>query len=158
MGVCRGNYQIDRAAPADLGVMVLLLGELFGVERGFQIDAAVQRRGLELLLADAHRAAVLVARPRGGGPVAGMVTGQLVTSTAEGALSLWVEDLVVCRQARTRGVGRALLSAILDWAQGHGATRAQLLADADNAPALAFYDHLAWQPTGMVARRLRLKA
>jgi GNAT superfamily N-acetyltransferase len=67
-----------------------------------------------------------------------------------------VEDLIVGAQARGCGVGRALLAALLDWARAGGATRAQLLADAGNAPATAFYDHVGWQPTNMIARRMRL--
>ena len=158
MDACCSCYRIDHAAPADLEAMVLLLGELFSIERDFQVAPAVQRRGLELLLADVEHAAILVARPHAGGPAAGMVTGQLVISTAEGARSLWVEDLVVCAQARGRGIGRALLAALLDWAQKRGATRAQLLADAGNASASVFYGRVGWQPTNMVARRIRLNS
>jgi len=85
-----------------------------------------------------------------------MASVQLVISTAEGAPSAWVEDVVVQEDWRGQGVGRALLEAVLDWARVRGAVRAQLLADLDNAPALAFYDRLGWQPTRLGARRLKL--
>jgi GNAT superfamily N-acetyltransferase len=85
-----------------------------------------------------------------------MATAQLVISTAEGAPSAWIEDVVVREDWRGNGVGRALLDAVLAWARSQGAVRAQLLADLDNAPALAFYDKLDWQPTRLGARRLKL--
>jgi ribosomal protein S18 acetylase RimI-like enzyme len=150
-------YRVECAAPADMEALVLLLRVLFAIEPDFAIDPTRQRRGLELLLADPQRATVLVARSSTDRSILGMVTGQLVISTAEGSPSLWVEDLIVHQHARTRGVGCALLSALLAWARDHGVTRAQLLADAHNAPALAFYEHLGWQRTNMFARRLRLE-
>ena len=66
-----------------------------------------------------------------------MVTGQLVVSTAEGAASVWVEDMVVAEAGAAAGVGRRLLRAVEEWGSARGATRLQLLADRENAPALA---------------------
>jgi GNAT superfamily N-acetyltransferase len=86
----------------------------------------------------------------------GMATAQLVISTAEGAPSAWVEDVVVREDFRGKGLGRALLDAVLAWARSQGALRAQLLADLDNAPALAFYDRVGWQPTRLGAWRRML--
>ena len=40
---------------------------------------------------------------------------------------------------------------------GSCATRAQLLADLDNQPALDYYQHLGWQETQLIARRLSLQ-
>jgi GNAT superfamily N-acetyltransferase len=80
----------------------------------------------------------------------------LVISTAEGAPSAWIEDVVIEADWRGKGLGRALLAYVLQWARSQGATRAQLLADLDNAPALEFYEHLGWQSTRLGARRLML--
>jgi ribosomal protein S18 acetylase RimI-like enzyme len=154
-GTTRG-CRIEPAGPADLDALVQLLGELFTLEQDFRVEPAKQRRGLEMLLGDPNRAAVLVARDESGGPALAMVTGQLVISTAEGGASILVEDLIVSRALRGRGVGRALLGALLDWGRARGATRAQLLADTHNDPALAFYDHLGWRRIGMLPWRLPL--
>ena len=141
-----------RAARAeDLDALVALLGELFSIEADFRPDPARQRRGLALLLDDPGRAVVLVAER--GGRVVGMVTAQLVVSTAEGAPSAWVEDAVVEAAERGRGVGRALLEAIEARAAELGATRLQLLADRENAPALGFYARIGWAPTRLVCLR-----
>ena len=128
-----------------------LLAELFSLEADFRPDEARQRRGLSLLLEDRLRRTVIVAET--GGTVIGMVTGQLVVSTAEGAASVWVEDLVVAGPSRRLGVGRRLLRAVEEWGSARGATRLQLLADRENRPALAFYGSLGWSGTRLVCLR-----
>lgn len=141
-----------RAAEArDLEALVGLLRALFSIEADFRPDADRQRRGLARLLGEPARAGVLVAER--GGAVVGMVTAQLVISTAEGGVSAWLEDLVVCEAERGRGIGRRLIEAIAAWAAARGASRLQLLADRENAPALAFYARLGWRTTRLVALR-----
>ncbi len=76
-----------------------------------------------------------------------MVSAQLVISTAMGAPSAWIEDMVVLGQFRGQGVGTALLEKAKEWAKSKGAKRIQLVADADNTSALDFYKNLDWQPT-----------
>ena len=76
-------------------------------------------------------------------------------STAEGAPSVWIEDVVVAQDARGKGVGRELLNGIVAWARSQGATRAQLLADRNNPAALSFYAHCGMDSTDLVALRLR---
>ena len=149
-------FTVGQAALNDVPALAALLAELFSIEQDFAADAQKQRAGLEQLIAAADRAAVLVARTAEGRPI-GMVTAQLVISTAEGAPSAWIEDMVVARNSRRGGIGRALLEAALDWARQHGATRAQLLVDLDNAPALVYYERLGWQPTRLAARKLNLQ-
>lgn len=143
---------IQPASIDDLPQMVELLSELFSIEQDFCPDPARQEAALRLLLADT-RSCVLVARNARGFAIA-MVTAQLVISTAEGGLSVWIEDLVVHHDHRGQGVGKALLSAALDWAKCKGATRTQLLVDTNNDPAVSFYDHLKWQETHLLARRM----
>lgn len=149
-------FTVGQAARDEVPALAALLAELFSIEQDFSPDPRKQHAGLEQLLAAADRAAVLVARDAAGA-VIGMVTAQLVISTAEGAPSAWIEDMVVAKRHRRGGVGPALLEAALAWARQRGATRAQLLVDLDNAPALAWYERLGWQPTRLAARRVRLR-
>lgn len=155
MGECgevdRLATRIRAATAADLDALVGLLGLLFTLEADFRPDEARQRAGLGLMLADPARRAVLVAERAGA--VTGMVTAQLVVSTAEGAPSAWLEDLVVLAEGRGRGTGRALVEAAAAWAKGQGATRLQLLVDEENGPALGFYRRLGWSPTQLRALR-----
>ncbi len=145
------DYRIRPAATGDLPALVRLLAELFSIEADFVADGERQRVGLSLMLGDHRHRTVLVAERAGA--VIGMVTGQLVVSTAEGGLSALVEDMVVEAEARGAGVGRALLAAVERWAADRGATRLQLLADRENAPALAFYGRAGWRSTRLVCLR-----
>lgn len=152
----RGACTIGPASLADVPGLAGLLCELFRIEQDFKPRPERQVAGLQLLLADPAHAAVFAARDHGG-TVVGMVTAQLVISTAEGAPSAWIEDLVIAKPHRRRGLGRRLLAAVLEWAGTHGATRAQLLFDVDNQPAVDFYDRLGWEGTHLAARRVFLK-
>lgn len=144
---------IRPAGEQDLEQLVVLLRMLFAIEEDFEIDSARQDRGLRLML-NSDFAKVLVADV--GGRVVGMVTGQVVVSTAEGGPSVLVEDMVVVPEWRGRGTGRALLDGLRDWAGQQGATRMQLLADANNQSALGYYHHLGWQETVLVCRRMHI--
>ncbi|ABS27228.1 GNAT family N-acetyltransferase [Anaeromyxobacter sp. Fw109-5] len=142
---------IRSATPADLERLVRLLEILFSIEADFRPDPERQRRGLALMLAEPERRVVLVAQRED--EVVGMVTAQLVVSTAEGGPSALVEDMVVESAERGRGLGRRLLLAVEAWAAARGATRLQLLADRENAPALGFYGRAGWRSTRLVCLR-----
>ena len=143
-------FWIRPASREDVRAMTRLLQELFAVETEFEFDEEKQRCGLEMLL-DSPTAGIWVADRRG--RVVGMVAVQLVVSTAEGALSGWLEDLVVSSAYRRRGLGKALLKSAVNWAQDQGASRIQLLADSRNVPALIFYRRQEWLQTNMIALR-----
>ena len=136
---------------ADLESMVELLGELFRLEADFAANPKAQRRGLSLMLRPDPARVVLVAEEHG--EAVGMATAQMVISTAEGAPSALVEDVVVRPGCRGRGLGRALLDGIAGWAARRGAPRMHLLCDRDNAPALDFYAACGWSPTRLVCIR-----
>ncbi len=142
--------KIRTAQLADLGSLVSLLSALFAIENDFSCGEARQRQGLSLMLAN-ERGCVLVAEAEG--QVVGMCTGQLLVSTAEGGLSLLVEDVVVDQQWRGRGVGRLLMTATSDWARANRVSRLQLLADRNNVRALDFYRGLGWQTTELICLR-----
>ena len=146
---------ISNATLEDVPELSQLLDELFSIEQDFQPNAERQIRGMSLLLQYPDRAVIKVARDATG-KLIGMVSAQLVISTAEGAPSAWVEDMVIREGFRGQGIGRSLLENLLDWAKSKGATRAQLLVDLDNQPALGYYHHLGWQHTKLGARRIML--
>ncbi len=141
---------IQPASMTDIPALVDLLGILFAIEQDFTPDPTAQQRGLELLLKHPERGQILLACDESAG-VIGMVSAQLVISTAVGAPSAWIEDMVIAPSYRGQGLGKQLLAAAADWARQQGAQRLQLLADADNAPALGFYQHLGWQSTRLYA-------
>ena len=144
---------IRPALLGDLDGLVDLLRMLFAIEADFVFDAALQRRGLAMLLA--HEAAVVLVA-EAAGRVVGMCSGQMTISTAEGGFSLLVEDVVVAQSWQGKGVGRALLTALEQWGASRKIGRLQLLADRNNGAALEFYRKLGWQPTELICQRRRI--
>jgi GNAT superfamily N-acetyltransferase len=144
------TFWVRPACTDDFTGMIRLLQESSAIEAKFEFDREKQRRGLQLLL-ESPSASIWVAERRG--RVVGMVTVQLVVSTAEGRFSGVVEDLFVSSAYRRRGIGKALLKAAVQWAHSGGAARVQLLADGHNVPALIFYRKQDWKQTSMMAIR-----
>ena len=143
------------AGEADMPDLVQLLSLLFNIEKDFKPDTNKQQKGLTLVLKNSVTATMQVAK-NDTGKVIGMVSAQLVISTAEGAVSAWVEDMVIDASYRGHGIGKQLLQNALTWAKNKGATRAQLLVDTANTDALGYYQHLNWQTTQLQARRVFL--
>jgi len=141
---------IRPATKADIPELLCLLEQLFSIEVDFTFDTEKQQRGISLLLESKHAIIFVVEE---NSAVVGMVTGQLLISTAEGGPSLIIEDLVVNPSMQKRGYGSLLLSALAEWASEHGACRMQLLADQTNQPALAFYTGTKWLKTQLVCLR-----
>ena len=138
------------AEESDISEMVNLLRELFAIEKDFHVDPLLQRQGLRLLILS-PAAAVIVAHTTA--EVVGMVSGQLLISTAEGEPSLHIEDLVVRQDKRHLGIGRQLLELIGHWGCQKGARRMQLLADRDNAKGIEFYLKGKWRKTSLICLR-----
>ena len=149
------NITYGEANKTDIADLVYLLSLLFSIEKDFNPDTSKQQRGLELLLKSNATASIQVAK-NDTGKVIGMVSAQLVISTAEGAPSAWVEDMVIDATYRGQGIGKQLLENALVWAKNKGATRAQLLVDTANSDALGYYQHLKWESTQLQARRVIL--
>ena len=118
---------VRQATKQDLDSMVKLLCQLFTIERDFAINPTKQRQGLELLLENERLARLWVAEQ--GSRVIGMITVQLLVSTAQGGRSALVEDLIVDSCYRNRGIGRQLVESVEQWCAANGVSRLQLLAD-----------------------------
>jgi GNAT superfamily N-acetyltransferase len=75
----------------------------------------------------------------------GMATG-LVASAEPARLDL--VGMFVEPAARGRGVGTALVEAMLAWARARGAARLYLWVTTTNGPAIALYRRTGFRPTG----------
>lgn len=147
--------RIDFADAADLDAMADLLGELFALEADFTPDRAKQLAALAWLLDHPDRGRLFVLRDDG--RVVGMANALISISTAEGGPVLVLEDVVLAATHRGRGHGRRLVEHVLAWAAAEGISRVTLLADKDNAAALAFYQRLGFEKSAMVVRRFRTR-
>lgn len=146
---------IRRAQPEDIPGLISLLRLLFSIEEDFTFDAEKQHKGLSLLLQQQSSAIYLAKRD---GETVGMITGQLLISTAEGGPALLVEDLVVSPDYRKKNIARTLIEHLSVWAKGKGANRMQLLADVNNIEALHFYEKCNWNRTQLTCLRKHIKA
>ncbi|KAF7600422.1 MAG: GNAT family N-acetyltransferase [Candidatus Dactylopiibacterium carminicum] len=142
------------ARAEDIPAIAGLLAALFAIESDFSADSTRQQAALSQML---DRADILLQVAELDGAVVGFCSVQTVISTAEGGPAGVIEDVVVAATHRGKGIARALLAAAEAWALGRGMLRLQLLADQDNAPALAFYRHLGWQETQLGNWRKRLR-
>ena len=143
------------ACAADIPQLVELLGILFAQEAELSPNADRQRRALELILTDASRARLYVARE--GTKIVAMAALHFTTSTAEGGKVAGLEDCVVHPDYRRRGIGAALLGYVLEQARAAGALRVMLLTDGDNARAQALYRKMGFAPSSMLPMRLLLR-
>lgn len=150
------NAIVDLATQNDLPALADLLYELFSLESDFLPDRNAQLRGLQLILNTPALGRLFVLRIDGN--VAGMANALITVSTAQGAPVVLLEDVIVSLSYRSHGFGRLLVEHVCDWAKQQGMTRVTLLADRDNAAALAFYDRLGFAPSAMVVRRRMLRS
>jgi GNAT superfamily N-acetyltransferase len=67
-------------------------------------------------------------------------------STAAWLLSMWVAP-----KMRRRGVGAALVGAVVDWARAGGFERLLLEVADHNTPAIALYTRMGFTPNGIVS-------
>lgn len=141
---------IRLAEPHDIDSLCDLLEELFGFEADFVANRVKQAKGLELLLQSDNSAVFVVEENY---KVIGMATVQLIISTAEGGVAMHVEDVVITKIYRGKGLATKLLKNIGDWGRSKGASRMQLLADVTNSGALKFYETLGWKKTQLIALR-----
>jgi len=89
------------------------------------------------------------------GIVLGMTIHFRNFSTWTGRLGIYLEDFYVCPEARGRGVGTALLTALAGEARAHGWTRIDWSVLDWNETALRFYRSIGARPmTGWTGYRL----
>ena len=147
---------LRRAEEDDIPFMVELLHLLFSIEEDFSFDAKKQAHALGLLL-QSSSACLLIADLAG--EKAGMASGQLIISTAEGKAAVVVEDVVVTPKRQGQGIGRALLAGLEKWAEERGAERLQLLIK-KTTQRLLFTAGLGgnkqhWWPCGIISAKKR---
>ena len=138
---------IEKAVAGDAPLLAGMIKKLFDIEKDFKSDIANQINGI-IMLIENEKAVVLKAVS--GDKIIGMVTGQLVVSTASGGYSVLLEDLFVDADFRLGGVGKALLKNLVTWANQKGALRIQLVADTSNSSAESFYTSMGFSPSRMM--------
>ena len=142
------------AKPEDIPTLAGFLGELFKLEEDFEPDLERQATALETILSNPAHATVYVIKVDG--ETAGMVALHLSISTAEGGWCGRIEDVYLKSEFRRKGIGMRVMDELYGVAAARGLTRLTLVADRDNAPALAFYRSCGFDEMNLVnfARRI----
>jgi len=145
---------IEQATIEDLPELVDLLYDLFSQEGDFVPDRAKQERGLRLILEQPSRGRIFVYRWNS--IILGMVNLLFTISTAEGGFVVLLEDVIVHREYRGRGVGGQLLRHAIEYAKKKEFLRMTLLTDRLNAEGQEFFEKLGFFKSKMIPLRLPL--
>ena len=137
---------IRKANSNDIQVMTALLAELFTIENDFNIDKDKQLRGLELLF-QSQDSIIFVAETFE--RVIGMISMQSMISTVMGGYVGLIEDMIVTSEFRGQGIGKQLLTMMIEESIRLGYTRLTLGADLRNIPAISFYKTSGFEPSNM---------
>jgi N-acetylglutamate synthase len=79
------------------------------------------------------------------GELAGAAVGRAaVTDAPDGTRWVGLSAVHVCEETRRRGLARNLCAGLLEWARGHGATRAYVQVLDQNAAARALYESMGF--------------
>ncbi|MGH3022765.1 MAG: GNAT family N-acetyltransferase [Gaiellaceae bacterium] len=140
---------VRRATPGDAAALVDLARAVGSEEEGWLIadgdwrTPSEERRYLRSIRRHPH-AAVLVAETPAG------IVGRLSVARDPHPASEHVADLglMVAREHRRRGIGRALMAAAEEWAREVGVRKLELHVFPYNVAALALYEGIGYEREG----------
>ena len=89
-----------------------------------------------------------VARPGESQPPCGVVLANFNWSLKFGGRALWIEEMYVTPAHRRRGIGRALVDRVLDYAEAHGFHGIDLEAYQGNTSASVLYRTMGFHRLG----------
>jgi len=145
------DFVVRAADPGDAEALTRLAEAVSGEPEAWLISAdgewrsvGDERRYLKALRRYPH-AAVFVAESADGALV-----GRLSVARDPHPASAHVADLglMVAKEARRRGVGRALLEAAVEWARASGIRKLELHVFPWNEPAIALYEQFGFEREG----------
>ncbi len=145
---------LEQATLEDLPQLTDLLFDLFTQEADFAPNRAKQMRGLRLILEQPSRGRVFVLRQNG--TILGMINLLFTISTAEGGFVIMLEDVIVHREHRGRGIGDKLLMHSIEYAKKKDFLRITLLTDRLNDQGQRFFKAHGFIESKMIPLRLIL--
>ncbi len=141
MGPARPEGVLVRdAVPDDVGQVVDLVRQLARYERSEDAVQAAEEDLRRALFCTSPQVFALVAEAEG--KVIGIAVYFVSFSTWTGRHGLYLEDLFVVPEHRSRGVGRALLGSLAARALDRGCARVEWAVLDWNQPAIDFYRSL----------------
>jgi ribosomal protein S18 acetylase RimI-like enzyme len=149
------DVAIEPATLEDVPQLTELLFDLFTLEGDFKPDRAKHMRGLRLILEQPSRGRIFVVRQDG--QILAMINLLFTISTAEGGFVLLMEDVIVHRDHRHRGLGEKLLEYCIQFAREKNFARITLLTDRANEVAQKFFKAHGFLESKMIPLRMFLQ-
>jgi L-phenylalanine/L-methionine N-acetyltransferase len=146
------DFVVRPADPSDAEKLVRLAEAVSAEPEGWLITAngewrsvGDERRYLKAVRRYPHAAVYVAERTTDGA-----IIGRLSLGRDTHPASAHVADLglMVAADARRKGVGRALLAAAVEWAQGAGVRKLELHVFPWNEPAIALYEDFGFEREG----------
>ena len=143
------SVTIRPAAPGDAEAAAALMAQLAEHASGTPADG-VQDRLCQILKEPSQ--AIFVAQDEVGHVIGLLTVGRQQSLWHSGASAL-IQELVVDRAARRRGVGRALIQAAIEWARAAGCSEIGVSTELDNQDAQAFYRRTGFDESALLLER-----
>ncbi len=144
-------FIVSVATVTDIPALIPLLNYLFSQEAEFKPDVNKQTAGLQAIIAQPDVGAILVARDKE--KLVGMVILLFTISTAQGGVVAILEDMVVDTNYQGAGIGSLLITQAIKFSHSKGVSRITLLTDANNHPAIHFYEKHGFVKSPMIPLR-----
>lgn len=148
--------KVETATIEDLPELVEMVTELFRLQGDFVPDAAVQERGLALILEQPARGRIFVMR--NDHRIIGMVNLLFTISTAMGGFVIQMEDVIIHPDHRGQGFGSRLLEHVIEFAETKDFKRITLLTDKISAESQNFFRKYGFEYSNMIPMRRIINA
>jgi GNAT superfamily N-acetyltransferase len=137
------GIDIRSGKPADGEIIAaLLMAQL--AEHSIDTPADAVRRAVEGMLANADRGFILIAVR--GAAVLGVAYVSFTWTLEHGGKSAWLEELYVLPGERNRGIGRAIVEAVIYNARAAGCAGIDLEVERSHARAEHLYSRAGFTP------------
>lgn len=137
------GISIALATSGDCSKCAQLLVEQLS-EHGVDTSAERLEQVLENVVTDRARGFLLTAQ--GNGQIVGVAYVATIRSAEHCGLVAWLEELYVTPDHRCRGIGTALMTAVLERAREAGIVAVDLEIDAGHGRAAALYRRFGFRP------------
>jgi GNAT superfamily N-acetyltransferase len=144
--------EISIACLNDLPELIELLNDLFTQDIEFVPDLKKQQMGLEAIISNPEIGEILVLK--GDDRILGMVSLLYSISTALGGKVAILEDMIIHKDYRQKGLGKELLGEAIRFSKERNCLRLTLLTDFNNYTAISFYQHFGFKKSEMIPMRL----
>jgi len=146
------NKVFSIACLNELPELIELLNDLFTQDIEFAPDYNKQKTGLEAIIQNPEIGEILVLKVDD--RIVGMVSLLYSISTALGGKVAIIEDMIIRKDYRGKGLGKELLAKAIAFSKKRDCLRLTLLTDFNNDVAIRFYRQFGFKQSEMIPMRL----